>query len=104
MARYRFDFLSSDGRKAAPAGSSEKSDAFSLELRGELLPKNGHGPFARPRRFARMPCLPRQEPVDMEELEFGDYGRDPRFLPGWWILPAWLLGSAFIISIVILLV
>jgi hypothetical protein len=24
---------------------------------------------------------------DLLELEYSDYGRDPRFLPGWWIVP-----------------
>ena len=24
---------------------------------------------------------------DLMELEFSDYGRDPRFQSGWWILP-----------------
>ena len=24
---------------------------------------------------------------DLPELEFSEYGRDPRFLPGWWIGP-----------------
>ena len=24
---------------------------------------------------------------DVSELEYSEYGRDPRFLPGWWILP-----------------
>lgn len=24
---------------------------------------------------------------DLTELEFSEYGRDPRFLPGWWIVP-----------------
>ena len=29
---------------------------------------------------------------DIQALEFSDYGRDPQFLPGWWILPS-ILGS-----------
>jgi hypothetical protein len=28
-----------------------------------------------------------QSRYDPTELEFSDYGRDPRFLPGWWIIP-----------------
>jgi len=27
------------------------------------------------------------------DLEFSDYGRDPRFLQGWWILPGLLVGA-----------
>ena len=28
------------------------------------------------------------------DLEYSDYGRDPRFLQGWWILPGMLFGAA----------
>jgi hypothetical protein len=28
-----------------------------------------------------------QSRFDLTELEFSEYGRDPRFLPGWWIVP-----------------
>jgi len=28
---------------------------------------------------------------DLVDLEFSDYGRDPRFLPGWWIVPTCFL-------------
>ena len=31
---------------------------------------------------------------DMFDLEFSDCGRDPRFLPGWWIVPGLLLAAA----------
>ena len=31
---------------------------------------------------------------DIIDLEFSDYGRDPRFLQGWWILPGVLIGAA----------
>ena len=31
------------------------------------------------------------------ELEFSDYGRDPRFLPGWYILPS-ILGGLLVIT------
>ena len=101
---HHYDFLNSDGRKEATVRSYEKSDDFVLELRGELLPKNGHGALARPRRFARVRYLLRQETADAAELEFGDCGRDPRFLPGWWILPGLLLGLPLMIWIVSLLV
>ena len=101
---YRYDFLNSDGRKEATVRSYEKSDDSVLELSGELLPKNGHGAFARPRRFARVHYLPLRNDVDLAELEFGDCARDPRFLPGWWILPGLLLGLPLMIWIVSLLV
>jgi len=28
-----------------------------------------------------------QSRYELSELECSDYGRDPRFLPGWWITP-----------------
>lgn len=31
---------------------------------------------------------------DILDLEFSDWGRDPRFLPGWWIVPGMLLANA----------
>ena len=102
MARYRYGFLRSDGNKEAAV--REKSEEFARELGGELLPKNEHGAFARPRRFARVHYLPPRDVADLAELEFGDCGRDPRFLPGWWILPGLLLGLLLMIWIVTLLV
>jgi hypothetical protein len=30
------------------------------------------------------------------ELEFSDYGRSPRMIDGWWIVPGMLLGTAFL--------
>lgn len=35
------------------------------------------------------------------ELEFSDYGRDDRFLPGWYILPSVLGGLLVIASLFI---
>ncbi len=35
------------------------------------------------------------------ELEFSDYGRDDRFLPGWYILPSVLGGLLVIASLLI---
>ena len=96
MARYRYVFLSSDERKKATVKLYEKSDAAAPDLGSELLPKAEHGAFARPRRFARVHYLPPREVADLGELEFGDCGRDPRFLPGWWILPGLLLGVSLI--------
>ena len=31
---------------------------------------------------------------DLVDLEFSDYGRDPRFVPGWWLATGWALGLA----------
>ena len=33
------------------------------------------------------------------DLEFSEYARSPRFLPGWWIAPGVVLGIASIIWI-----
>ena len=38
-------------------------------------------------RLAWEPQDVQKPPLDLDELEFGDYGRDPRFPPGWWIVP-----------------
>ncbi|MBS0280378.1 MAG: hypothetical protein JSR25_04395 [Proteobacteria bacterium] len=35
------------------------------------------------------------------ELEFSDYGRDARFLPGWYILPSIVGGVLVIASLII---
>jgi hypothetical protein len=35
------------------------------------------------------------------ELEFSDYGRDDRFLPGWYILPSFVGGLLVITSLLI---
>ena len=96
MARYRYVFLSSDKRKKAAVTLHEKSEAAAPDLGSELLPKADHGAFARARRSARVHYLPAREAADLAELEFGDWGRDPRFLPGWWILPGLLLGISLI--------
>jgi hypothetical protein len=34
------------------------------------------------------------------ELEFGDIGRDPRFLPGWYILPS-IVGGLLVLTALI---
>ena len=36
----------------------------------------------RPNAYGRL-----QSRFDFSELEFSEYGRDPRLLPGWWISP-----------------
>ena len=104
MARYRYAFLRSNGNKEATVKVRDQSDDLARELGGELLPKSAHGAFARPRRFARVHYLPPRGVADSAELEFGDCGRDPRFLPGWWILPGLLLGLPVMIWVVSLFV
>jgi hypothetical protein len=41
---------------------------------------------------------------DSGELEFGDVGRDARFLPGWWIFPAFSFGLCILACVVDLFV
>lgn len=46
-----------------------------------------------------------QDWVDnIEDLEWSDYGRSPRFVSGWYILPAFALSVAMIVWIVVKLV
>ena len=42
--------------------------------------------YPRPRFYAQLQRSD-QSRYDLDELEWSDYGRDPRFLPGWWIVP-----------------
>jgi hypothetical protein len=37
------------------------------------------------------------ESADLGELEFSEFGRDPRVLPGWWIAPAAFVGFAILV-------
>jgi hypothetical protein len=37
------------------------------------------------------------------ELEFSNYGRNPRFQPGWYILPAVVTGMAIIAAVLVLI-
>ncbi len=48
-------------------------------------------------------CVTESRPVVMHrsddesiDLEFSDYGRSPRFVAGWWILPGLVVGSALL--------
>jgi hypothetical protein len=38
---------------------------------------------------------------ELLELEFSDYGRDARFLPGWYILPSIVGGVLVIVSLLV---
>lgn len=52
-------------------------------------------PAARPRR-KRTPLDVFRDHADRVDLEFSEYARDPRFIPGWFILPGVMLGAAII--------
>ena len=42
----------------------------------------------QPSSEAQGPSSPTRAAEGLVDLEFSDYGRDPRFLPGWWVVPA----------------
>lgn len=56
-----------------------------------------------PGQAATVHYLPRRY-LNLADLEFSEHGRDPRFLPGWWLLPSLLLGSTCIAGIASLLI
>lgn len=41
----------------------------------------------------------RFRPLKSDDLEFSEYGRDPRFGPAWWIMPALLIAVISISAI-----
>jgi hypothetical protein len=41
--------------------------------------------------------------ADLIDLEFSEYGRDPRFVAGWFILPGVALGMAIVAALILLL-
>jgi len=41
-------------------------------------------------------------PIDPVDLEFSEYGRNSRFTPGWFILPAVVTGMAVIAAVLLL--
>ena len=36
----------------------------------------------------------------MRDLEFSDYGRSSRFVPGWWIIPGFVVAAVFWLALV----
>jgi hypothetical protein len=47
----------------------------------------------------RAPLAAQSRYDGVEELEYSDYGRDPRLLPGWWILPEICLCVLLVIGV-----
>lgn len=41
--------------------------------------------------------------VKLAELEFSNYGRNPRFVAGWYILPAVVTGMAIIAAVLLVI-
>ena len=69
--------------------------------KADVYDKQGVLPW--PGQSATVHYLPRRY-LDLADLEFSEHGRDPRFLPGWWLLPALLLSSTCIAGIASLLI
>jgi hypothetical protein len=62
-----------------------------------------HIPPARVRSRRELASVFRKrEHVDLIDLEFSNYGRNPRFQPGWYILPAVVTGMAMIAAVLLL--
>ena len=74
---------------------------FMRAQKADIHDKQGVLPW--PGQSATVHYLPRLY-ADLADLEFSELGRDPRFLPGWWLLPALLLSSTCIAGIASLLV
>ncbi|HEY4075326.1 MAG TPA: hypothetical protein VGM26_00205 [Rhizomicrobium sp.] len=55
---------------------------------------------AKPRKISSVFCNP-DDPA-LSELEFSNYGRNPRFPAGWFILPAMVFGMAIIAAVIVL--
>ena len=53
-------------------------------------------PFPKP-----APDLSNPDMRELMELEFSDIGRDPHFLPGWYILPSILGGLLVLVALFI---
>lgn len=50
---------------------------------------------------ARAPATTRLKREALLELEFSEIGRDPRFLPGWYILPFAAIGAGMLLFLLI---
>ena len=98
MTEHRHDFWRSHGRKETNA--SQSHFPYRPLLRECHLGSQGEP--ARSRRCAQSPTERPQRPAaeNSNELEFSDFGRDARFLPGWWIFPAFSFGLCILAGVV----
>jgi hypothetical protein len=62
----------------------------------DSVPDGNVVPFPKP-----APDISSREMQELLELEFSDIGRDPHFLPGWYILPSILGGLLVLVSLFI---
>jgi hypothetical protein len=76
----------------------DQSDERAHVIRRALFAKPPRRISVGLRQSASVRGVARQETESLLDLEFSDYGRDPRFLPGWWV-PASLLVLPFLIWI-----
>ena len=61
-------------------------------------------PVARPARKRVIANVFRDRThADLIDLEFSEYGRDPRFPAGWFILPGAVLGMGIVAALILLL-
>src|SRR5450432_2135407 len=101
MTEYRHDVWNAQGRKETNASRFDLPHRAMLRenlvlFRGEPATSGRFGQSTKARRQ-------RPEMDDLGELEFSDCGRDARFLPGWWILPAFLVGLCTLAGVIDLL-
>lgn len=57
---------------------------------------------ARPARGGASNFVRKHAQAELIDLEFGNVGRSPRFLRGWYILPAIVTGMAIIAAVLLM--
>jgi hypothetical protein len=90
MTEHRHDFWRSHGRKRTKATRYDFS--HHALLRENLVLFRGEPALSDRLGQSTREWCQRPEIDDLGELEFSDFGRDARFLPGWWIFPGFLAG------------
>ena len=94
MTEHRHDFWGSIGRKEADVTRYDFSHPVLLPKAREFPSQGEPAISSRLRQSVRV-RRPRPA-IEDAELEFSEFGRDGRFLPGWWIIPSvfgWALHS-----------
>jgi hypothetical protein len=64
------------------------------------VPLSNRAKRPKRRNVSSVFCNP-EDPA-MSELEFSNYGRNPRFPAGWFILPAIVTGLAIVAAVIVL--
>jgi hypothetical protein len=60
-------------------------------------------PIAPTRKRATADVFRDRTHAELVDLEFSEYGRDPRFVAGWFILPGVVLGLGVVAALILLL-